>query len=152
MIPKSRGAIFKVMLRPGSLSDHVDSDARVASSSREHVPSQHAEPGLSGGKGKGKKQPNPKPNNKRKPEPTNPAPKKKAKGGSAKIENGVYMTNNPGFSLCGAYQKGKCAGKGGACPKDPNKRHQCNKCLNNGHAGKDCTKTPAPKKGRGKRS
>ena len=141
---------LKVMLRPGSTSDHVDSDARVASSSREHVPSQHAEPSLPGGKGKGKKQPNPKPDNKRIATPApNPAPKKKPKGGSAKIENGVYTTNNPGFPLCGAFNKGKCAGKG-TCPKDANKRHQCNKCLDNGHAGKDCTKVPTPKKGRGK--
>ena len=39
---------LKVMLRPGSISDHVESDARVAASSSDHVPSQHAEPGVWG--------------------------------------------------------------------------------------------------------
>ena len=143
---------LKVMLRPGSLSEHVDSDARVAASSGDHVPSKHVEPGIQSGKGKGKKQPKPQPDKRKNDQPA-PAPApKKPKGGQARIENGVYVTNNPGFALCHAYQKGKCAGKGGSCPKDSSRRHQCNKCLDNGHAGKDCSKTPTPKtKGRGKR-
>ena len=72
------------------------------------------------------------------------------------VSNGIYSTNRSGVRLCEDFQRGTCEGVdlNARCRANPDKVHQCNKCLAADHSGKDCTKSPRPpssgSKGRGK--
>ena len=90
-----------------------------------------------------------KPNNDRKrkaskpPQPTKPAiipdgPSDR----STKSADGLFTANRKGTPICLAWQSGGCgmSVSGGLCPADRTRSHQCNRCLSNAHAGRDCNK------------
>ena len=139
---------IKIMVNPSALSQFIESDARIAGSSSQHVPSQHAERGLPSGGGDKEPGNKRKQNNKKVTQPK-AAPKKKQRttrggGNSAKIENGCYVTNKTGAKLCRDFQNGKCSGSG-PCKNNPAFKHQCSKCLDNRHGAfqpKACKAVP----------
>ena len=99
------------MVNPAALVQFIQSDARIAGSSAQHVPSQHAEPGSSAGSGGRSGQAAPHggkgENNKLKEQPPKCAPKKKPKVArhcSAQVVNGQYVTNKAGAKLCNFFK------------------------------------------------
>ena len=66
--------------------------------------------------------------------------------------SGMFTHNRNDKPLCEDYQGGQCSGKELQCPKDPNKMHQCAKCLLQGHGASSCRGQMArePSKGKGK--
>ena len=66
---------------------------------------------------------------------------------------GLFKANRRGNPLCINFQTGACekAGNGAVCPKDENRRHQCQRCLEF-HPLSECTNKalPPPSKGEGK--
>jgi len=76
----------------------------------------------------------------------NPRSKQKA----SKVHNtadGAFRTNRTGYTLCAGWQNGTCTTSynGVICGADPNKRHQCAKCLSADHGSSHpvaCARTP----------
>ena len=76
------------------------------------------------------------------------------------VADGKYLLNRTGYSLCAAYNEGRCEGgsNGGWCPQSWDTVHQCSRCLGT-HPLTKChhDSMPQPKflssqgKGRGKR-
>ena len=133
------------------LSNYIDQDALIAASAHEHVATQHMEnriagheSGSSGDYGPPTKKPKPNPKPNPKAAPNNP---KAGKMEPRKIANGVYVSNNAGIGLCGGFQKGNCTQtKNGRCANNPQRSHQCNKCLHNSHGGVGCDAVPGAAK------
>jgi hypothetical protein len=66
------------------------------------------------------------------------------------VENGKYTTNRGGHSLCLSFNAGACGLPGNVvCPKDSDRRHNCNLCLSADHGAQNCTKTAPAAKGKG---
>lgn len=75
-------------------------------------------------------------------------------------EDGLFTHNRRGVELCKMFQSGECVecDKRGFCSRNPQRRHQCAKCLSEFHGASRCP-TDAPRaprpnhggKGRGKR-
>jgi hypothetical protein len=114
-----------VLAKAGRLSQMVDGDAPVAGSGSPAVAAsmparRHQEPAASA---------------------------HKAKRGSRQHHvagDGVMAANRRGVQLCGGFQSGACTElRLGRCAKDPNKSHQCAKCLQPGHGADSCNQSPA---------
>ena len=64
--------------------------------------------------------------------------KKKAKVG--KRDSAGYFTHNrSNKELCNSFQRGQCQGSGN-CPRNPQRVHQCCKCLSPDHGADQCPK------------
>ena len=69
-----------------------------------------------------------------------PAIRQELKAKASKGADGLYILNNGGKRLCGAFQTGACGTvQQGRCPADGVSVHQCNRCLHNSHGGNICT-------------
>ena len=71
--------------------------------------------------------------------------------------DGTASHNRRGLELCAAFQKNECgdALRDGICPRNPQHRHQCARCLLLGHGLNDCKGKPVVdntynRKGKGK--
>ena len=51
-------------------------------------------------------------------------------------KDGLYTHTGKNVPLCKAFNAGNCQKSAAKCPTGH--AHQCNKCLRNNHAGKDC--------------
>ena len=59
------------------------------------------------------------------------------------IRDGQYTSNRRGIFLCDDFNQGNCTSvSNGRCSKDPNKVHQCSKCLSTDHPASECKKNP----------
>eukprot|EP00971_Amphidinium_carterae_P013369 263620-Amphidinium_carterae.1 len=79
-----------------------------------------------------------------------------------RVQDGLFVSNRQGVTLCKAWQEGSCQGSSSSnrCLRSPDLAHQCAKCLSPDHGSTDCTskkETPAAsqppryRKGSGKR-
>ena len=75
-------------------------------------------------------------------------------------DDGLFTHNRRGSELCKLYQSGECVetDRRGFCARNPQRRHQCAKCLNESHGANRCPlespRAPRPNhgvKGRGKK-
>jgi hypothetical protein len=135
----------------------IDGDAAICSSSSSHMATQGSPAfSLHDVGHTGNRQPAQRAVPDRRPPAQAPHPKRARaledtpKGSSAKVVDGKFVTNRGGHSLCHAFNAGGCPGnkKGNpACPVEPSRRHNCNRCLSSSHGASECTSTVAPSTG-----
>jgi WD40 repeat protein len=138
-----------------SSSGFVDGDALVSESSGAHIatsgtPGMVLLPDASGGARLSQQDRRP---------PAKPQPPKRPTLAIAdrpvrrqhNVENGKFITNRSGHVLCLAFNSGACGAAGSMiCPKDPERRHNCNLCLSTDHSTTSCEKGKVPQKKGGK--
>ena len=73
--------------------------------------------------------------------------------------SGHLNTNRSGHALCAGFNAGTClelmpGAQGYKCSRDPNKVHQCSKCLSTEHGASSCNRPAArqPREGKGHKS